>query len=518
MGVAKRGRRTRRHAALESSVSDQTNNPVSGANYRAPVNPYPPIEILNQDQLNSIHEASLKVIEETGMRILYDEGREIFRQAGAEVDDESMMVKIDRELLMESVAKAPSKIDLKYRNSDRNNSIGQGHVVFSAVGGAPNVSDIDNGKRPGTFEDFKNFLKLSQSFDIVHMVGGAPEPIDIDTSIRHLLVTQADVTLTDKFPHVYARGLGSIEDALEIIRIANGVSQDEFRNGVYCNTVVNTNSPLQLDVPMTQGIVEFAKAGQLTIITPFTLSGAMAPVTISGALVLQNLEALVGIALAQIVRPGAPVAYGGFTSNVDMKSGSPAFGTPEYTKAAFASGQLARFYDVPWRSSNVNASNAPDAQSAYESEMALWGALMGGANLIKHGAGWLEGGLTASYEKYIIDIEIMQMFAEIFHPFSVSAEDLALEAIRDVGPGGHFFGTQHTMERYKTAFYDPLVSDWQNYGSWTDAGSKDSAQRANSIYKRILQDYIQPGMDQARTDEIQEFVDQRTREGGVQML
>jgi len=518
MSGVKRGRRSRRHAAMEGSVTEQSNNPVSGANYRAPVNPYPPIEILSEDQLNSIHEASLKVIEETGMKILYAEGREIFRRAGAHVDDDSMMVKIDRGLLMESVKKAPSKVDLKYRNPERDNSIGKNNVVFSAVGGAPNVSDIDNGKRPGTFADFQNFLKLSQSFDIVHMVGGAPEPIDIDTSIRHLLVTQADVTLTDKLPHVYARGKGSIDDALEIIRIANEVSKEEFTQNVYCNTVVNTNSPLQLDIPMTQGIVEFAKAGQLTIITPFTLSGAMAPVTISGALVLQNLEALVGIALAQIVSPGAPVAYGGFTSNVDMKSGSPAFGTPEYTKAAFASGQLARFYDVPWRSSNVNASNAPDAQSAYESEMALWGALMGGANLIKHGAGWLEGGLTASYEKYIIDIEIMQMFAEIFHPFTVSAEDLALEAIEDVGPGGHFFGTEHTMERYKTAFYDPLLSDWQNYGSWTDAGSKDSAQRANTIYKRILNEYVEPAMNQATREEIQEFVDKRTKEGGVEML
>ena len=239
-------------------------------------------------------------------------------------------------------------------------------------------------------------------------------------------------------------------------------------------------------------------------------------VTISGALVLQNLEALFGIALSQIVNPGAPVAYGGFTSNVDMKSGSPAFGTPEYTKAAFASGQLARFYDLPWRSSNVNASNSPDAQSAYESQMALWGALMGGANIIKHGAGWLEGGLTASYEKFILDIEMMQMFAEIFHPFSVTADDLGLEAIADVGPGGHFFGTQHTIDRYKTAFYEPLVSDWQNFGAWTDAGSKDSASRANEIFKRNLSDYQKPPMDQSIEEQIQEFVDKRTLKAGVQ--
>ena len=518
MGVAKRGRRTRRHAALEGSVSEHSNNPGSGANYRAPVNPYPPVEILTEEQINNIHQASLKIIEETGMRILYDEGREIFKAAGAQVDEETMMVKIDRGLLMESIEKAPSTVQMTHRNADRSNSIGNGGVVFSAVGGAPNVSDMDNGKRPGSMQDFENFLKLSQSYDIVHMVGGAPEPIDISTNVRHLHVSQAIMTLTDKFPFVYARGLDAIKDGFEIVRIANGVSHEDFKKSVYCNTVVNTNSPLQLDVPMTQGIVEFARAGQLTIVTPFTLSGAMAPVTISGALVLQNLEALVGIALAQIVNPGAPVAYGGFTSNVDMKSGSPAFGTPEYTKAAFASGQLARFYDLPWRSSNVNASNAPDAQSAYESEMALWGALMGGANIIKHGAGWLEGGLTASYEKFIIDIEMMQMFAEVFHPFTVSVEDLALEAIKEVGPGGHFFGSEHTMERYKTAFYDPLVSDWQNYGSWIESGSKDSCERANALYKRTLNDYAPPPIAVEISEEIQEFVEQRIREGGVQMV
>ena len=518
MGNPKRGRRTRRHAALESSISEHSNHPVSGANYRAPNNPYPAIEILSADQVNSIHQASLKVIEETGMRVLNDEGRQILKAAGAQVDNETMMVKMDRGLLMESVSQAPASINMRHRDPERSNTAGQGGVVFSAVGGAPNVSDMDNGKRPGTFKDFQNFLKLSQSYDVVHMVGGAPEPIDIDTSIRHLYVTQAITTLTDKFPFVYCRGYGAIHDGFEIVRMANGLSEEEFTQGVYCNTVVNTNSPLQLDVPMTQGIIEFAKAGQLTIVTPFTLSGAMAPVTISGALVLQNLEALFGIALAQIVNPGAPVAYGGFTSNVDMKSGAPAFGTPEYTKAAFASGQLARFYNLPWRSSNVNASNAPDAQSAYESQMALWGALMGGANIIKHGAGWLEGGLTASYEKFILDIEMMQMFAEVFHPFPVTADDLALDAIADVGPGGHFFGTQHTMDRYKTAFYDPLVSDWQNFGAWTDAGSKDSASRANAIYKRNLNDYEKPPMDQSIEEEIQEFVDKRSREGGTQMI
>jgi len=221
------------------------------------------------------------------------------------------------------------------------------------------------------------------------------------------------------------------------------------------------------------------------ILTPFTLAGAMAPVTIAGALALQNAEALAGITLSQVTRPGAPVAYGGFTSNVDMRSGAPAFGTPEYTQAALASGQLARRYRLPFRTSNVTASNTPDAQAAYESEMALWGALMGGGNILLHGAGWLEGGLTASFEKFILDAEMLQMMAAFFDRFPVDEGALGLEAVREVGPGGHFFGAQHTIARYETAFYQPMLSDWRNFETWQEAGSETATQRANHIYKRM---------------------------------
>lgn len=513
-----KGRRSRRRSSQQVSGDHNQISDAQLAQYRAPKNPYKPIEILTTDHVNTIHEASLTLLEQTGMKVLYDEGRVLFKAAGAHVDEQSQMVKIDRELLMSLVKKAPSTVKLNHRNPQRSQMIGDGHLSFSAVGGAPNVSDMDRGKRPGTLADFQNFLRLSQSYDVIHLVGGAPEPIDIDSKFRHLHMLQSAMTLTDKFAHVYARGKGAIEDSFEIIRLANGLSEEQFKQGVYCNTVVNTNSPLQLDNPMTQGIIEFARAGQLTIITPFTLSGAMAPVTISGALTLQNAEALFGIALSQIASPGAPVAYGGFTSNVDMKSGSPAFGTPEYTKAAFASGQLARFYNLPWRSSNVNASNAPDAQSAYESQMALWGSIMGGADIIKHAAGWLEGGLTASYEKFIIDVEMLQMFTQLFEPLAMSADDLALEAIQGVGPGGHFFGCEHTMARYKDAFYNPLLSDWQNFGQWSDAGSQDSATRANKIMKKTLADYQPPALEKEREEAIQDFVDRRTREGGVVIL
>jgi trimethylamine--corrinoid protein Co-methyltransferase len=237
---------------------------------------------------------------------------------------------------------------------------------------------------------------------------------------------------------------------------------------------------------MLNGLMDFAEANQIVIITPFTLAGAMAPVTIAGALVLQHAEFLAALVINQLARPGAPVVYGAFTSNVDMKSGSPAFGTPEYVKASWGAGQLARKLGLPWRSSAPTASNAADAQGAYETQLSLWGAIQGGANIIAHTAGWLEGGLTASYEKFILDVEVAQMVAEICQPSPFDEAELALDAIREVGPGGHFFGCQHTMERYANAFYTPLVSDWSNFGQWTEAGSLTATQRANRIWKQVL--------------------------------
>jgi trimethylamine--corrinoid protein Co-methyltransferase len=278
--------------------------------------------------------------------------------------------------------------------------------------------------------------------------------------------------------------------------------------------IINTNTPLQLDIPMAEGLITMAEFGQAVAITPFTLAGAMAPVTLAGALALQHAEAMAGIALTQIVRPGSPVLYGGFTSNVDMKSGSPAFGTPEYLQAAQASGQLARRLGVPFRSSNVNAANSPDAQSAYESCLSLWGAITGQANLIKHAAGWLHGGLTASLEKLIIDAEILQMVAASLEPFEVNEETIALEAIGEVGPGGHFFGSPHTMARYESAFYAPLLSNWDNHETWLEAGSVDAEQRANQIWKQLLKEYQQPDIDPAIDEALRDYMGRRKQEIG----
>jgi len=294
--------------------------------------------------------------------------------------------------------------------------------------------------------------------------------------------------------------------------IVFGIDYEDLPQHVVIQGGINTNSPRLLDGPMAGGLIELAQAGQPVIITPFTLAGAMAPVTIIGAITQQNAEALAGIVLTQLVRPGVPVGYGGFTSNVDMRTGSPAFGTPEQTKATLITGQLCRRYKIPFRSSNTNASTSVDAQSAYESEMSLWGAVMGHANLIIHSAGWLEGGLVASFEKLIIDVEMLQMMAEFVEPLAVNDETLAIEAMREVQPGGHYFGATHTMDRYDSAFYAPIVSDWTNYENWNEAGGLDSAKRANAIWKQAINDYEQPPLDPAILEELEEYIAKRKQE------
>ncbi len=320
---------------------------------------------------------------------------------------------------------------------------------------------------------------------------------------------------SDKPTFLYSRGAGQVADGFEMVKIRNGLDDKTFQQRPYVYTVINTNSPLILDVPMCQGLIDFAAAGQINIITPFTLSGAMAPVTIPGALVQQHAEMLSGLVLTQAVRKGAPVVYGGFTSNVDMKSGAPAFGTPEYVRACWGTGQLARLVGLPWRSSASCVSNAPDAQAAHETQMALWGAVLGGANLVIHSAGWLEGGLSASYEKFILDIEHLQMMAELFQPVAFDAGELALDALREVGSGGHFFGTAHTMARYQSAFYAPYISDWSNYGQWQEAGALTADRRANARWKDVLAGFAPPYCDTAIIEATDAFVTRRIEEGGA---
>ena len=484
------------------------------AAWRHWINPYPPIEQFSADQIEAIHLASLEVLRDTGVKVLNPEACEIYRAGGMTLLDEGV-VRFDPDRVLALIEQAPGQVTLQGRGADRNVTIGGRHVGICTTGGTPNFSDLDGGRRPGTLAHLDDFCRLAQSFDVIHMIGPFVEAQDVPPNLRHLAMTRSVVTLTDKVPFVFFRGTEAVADAYEIIRIGFGLTPEAFQDTPVSYSVANSNSPLQLDHLMCRGIIDAARMGQLMVLTPFTLAGAMAPVTLAGALVLQNAEALAGLALSQLVRPGAPVCYGSFTSNVDMKTGAPAFGTPEYTKAAFASGQLARRYGLPLRSSGVTASNAPDAQAAYEMQMSLWGALMGGTNLLLPGAGWLEGGLTASAEKFIMDVEMLQMFAELFKPVAVDAATLGIEAIADVGHGGHFFGTQHTLERFETAFYSPLLSDWSNFENWRDKGSVDATQRANRIYKDKLAAYEPPAIDPARLEEIDTFIAKRTEEGGA---
>ncbi len=477
---------------------------------------YAPTDVLSADELESIHRASLQVLAEIGMDFLDPDARELLRAAGAQVEPGVARVRFDPDLVMERIRTAPSSFTLHAWNPAHHLELGGDWTAFGTVGSPPNVADLDGGRRIGNRADYQNLLRLGQSLDTVHFLSGYPvEPVDIHPSVRHLHALHDALTLMDKPIHAYSLGRQRNLDALELVRIARGVDDATLDREPSVFTIVNSSSPLRLDTPMLQGIMAFAERNQVVCITPFTLAGAMAPVTLAGALVEQNAEALAGMVMTQVVRPGAPVIYGGFTSNVDMQSGAPAFGTPEYMRTAMIGGQLARRYGVPYRSSNVSAANALDAQAAYESVFSLWGAIMGGVNLLMHGAGWMEGGLHASYEKMILDAELLGMVEAFLDPVVVDDDTLALEAMREVGPGGHFFGAEHTQSRYKTAFHKPMLSDWRNYETWQEAGSPQVPEKANRIWKELLAAYEPPPMDPAIREELDAFVARRVAEGGV---
>jgi len=461
-------------------------------------NTYGPMKVISDDQVEAIHNASMRILEELGIELMSEPARALFRDAGAEVDDASGIVRVDRDLVMRTVAKAPSKYTLTPRNPDRAVTFGGDHISFSLTAGPPNVHDCIDGRRPGNLPDFIKFTKLAQHFNAIHILGNQVcAPVEMPANNRHLDTYNANLTYSDKSFHCTAIGRGRALDGITMMALSRGMTLDEIKDHPSLTTIISVNSPRRFDGEMAEGLMTMAEFGQSCAVTPFTLMGAMTPVTLAAALAQQNAEALFGIMLTQLTRPGAPVLYGSYTSNVDMRSGAPAFGTPENTKANVASGQLARRYDLPYRVSPTNASNAPDAQAIYETEMALWGTILGGGNLIYHAAGWLEGGLTASFEKFILDIELIQHMIEYLKPIEINEAELGFEAMRDVPTGGHFFGHGHTMERYEHAFYQPLVSDWQNHENWKIAGAKDATMRATELWQKALEEYEQPAMDPA---------------------
>jgi len=490
--------------------------PLPQLPWQAVTNPYAPMEVLTADQLEAIHLTSLRILEELGIELMSRRARELLRTAGADVDDATGTVRLDRGLVEHALATAPSTFTLTPRNAAKRVTLGGNHINFGLVAGPPNVHDCERGRRAGNFRDYCDFIRLAHYFNAIHLIGNQVcAPVDLPANSRHLDAYLANLTYSDLAFHCTAIGAGRAVDGIRMMAIARGIGIEQIAASPGVMTIISVNSPRRFDEAMADGLIAMATHGQPVVITPFTLMGAMAPVSLAAALAQQNAEALFGVVLAQSVRPGTPVMYGAFTSNVDMRSGAPAFGTPENAKANVASGQLARRYRLPYRTSNASASNAADAQGAYETEMALWGAILGHGNLVYHAAGWQEGGLTASFEKLVLDVEMLQLMMEFLRPIVVDEAELGFDAIRRVQTGGHFFGEPHTMERYEHAFYQPLVSNWQNFESWELAGGKDATMRATEIWKRALAEYEEPTPDAAVREALEEYVATRRAEIGA---
>lgn len=504
-----------RRGGGRSGRSSRSGTGIPQLPWQRVVNPYAPMELLTPEQMDRLHATSMRILSDLGIRVMGSTVMDLFARAGAIVDRDASTVRIDESLVTEALRTVPRSFTLTSRNPERELLFGGNAMVFGLVAGPPNVHDRVNGRRSGNLADYENFIRLAHHFNAIHMIGNqVVAPVELPANNRHLDTYRANLTLSDRCFHLSAIGRGRTMDGIAMTAIARGISVEEMRASPGVTTIISVNSPRLFDEQMAEGLIAMATHGQPVSITPFTLMGAMTPVTLAAALAQQNAEALFGVVLTQLVNPGTPVMYGSFTSNVDMRSGAPAFGTPENAKANVVGGQLARRYGLPYRTSNSNASNAVDLQAAYETGMATWGAVLGGANLIYHAAGWLQGGLTASYEKLILDVEILQNMIEFLRPLPFSEDDLGFEAIRDVPTGGHFFGSPHTMARYETAFYRPMLSDWTNYENWEIAGSHDALDRATALWQQALRDYEEPVMDPAVREELDAYVARRKEEIG----
>lgn len=501
-------RRSRRNAGADTSPARETN-------YHRLKNPFPPMEVFSADHIADMHQTALRVLEELGIKVLLPKARRAFAAAGARVDEATEMVHIGREIVEAALKTAPKSITGRAGVCDKDILLELGQINFQPGAGAPHATDLERGRRPGSARDFRELIQLTNHFDVFQMMPPLIEPQDIATNIRHYFTMEAQLTLSQKFPFVFSRGTPQVRESFEMLQDFRGLSDEDFAAAPHCYTIINTNSPRTLDVPMAQGLIDFAKAGQVSIVTPFTLMGAMAPITVAGAITLSHAEALAAITLTQITNPGAPVCYGTFTSNVDMRSGAPAFGTPAHFQASLAAGQLARSMGLPWRSAAGSAANLNDVQAANENQMGLWGCLMAGATVIIHSAGWLEGGLTVSYEKLITDVEVLNMVAELCAGAQAGTDEIGFDALTEVDPSGHFFATTQTMARYTTEFYEPIVHDYANFGTWTERGAQDASTRATAVWQRILADDPHPPVDPDRTAALKDYIAKRTEAGGA---
>lgn len=491
----------------------RSQSPFAGIAFRRIQNHFPPLEVITAEQIEQLHDASMHILEQIGISFMDAESLDLWEQAGARVDHQRQHVWFDRDQILELVAKAPSQFTWRARNPEHDMFVGANFTMFAPNGGVIFAQDLDAGRRPGTLADYYNFLRLTQLCPVLHTTGDQlVAPHDTPVSFRHLRRSYGAWTLCDKVAMEAPHGRIIPADAIEMANIVFGSDVTKFNEPVL-GGIINSSSPLRYDDRMLGGMITYGRAGQVLIITPFVLAGAMSPITIAAAVAQQNAEALAGIAFVQLVRPGSPVIYGGFTSNVDMKSGAPAFGTPEGAWAMAIGAQLARRYNLPYRGSgSLNTAKTPDAQAAYETMWTTWPAILAHTNFLMHAVGWLEGGLTVSYEKMIIDMENLAMFQHFLAGLEISEETLALDMIAAVPPGGHHFGTPHTQARYATEFYPNFLSNRENFEVWEQNGGLDTAQRANKIWKQLLAEYEAPPIDEGVKTALEEFVERRERE------
>jgi trimethylamine--corrinoid protein Co-methyltransferase len=475
-------------------------------------NAMPRYEILSADAMAKLDAGWRRLVTEIGVQFDSERARELFRQAGQRVEEETVF--FDPEFLLEQVAKAPREFDVQARNPENSIHIGGDSMAFGAVYGPPFVREGDV-RRDATMNDFQRFAKLAQSFPVLDSAGGIIcEPNDAPLDSRHLDMTFALQTLTDKVHMGNVVSGVNARDTIAMSEIVFG-GRDKIVETPTLISLINCNSPLRWDERMLESLFEYTLAGQPCVVTPFILMGAMSPVTIPAALVQQIAEALSGIALTQLINPGAPVIFGSFLSNIDMQSGSPTFGTPESGIGLLCTGQIARHFGLPFRSGGgLTSSQVADAQAGYEALMTMLPTFLAGANWVMHSAGWLEGGLVAGFEKFIVDVEILQMMQAEFKPLEIDDDSLAFGAHEEVGHGGHFLGAMHTMERFRTCFYRPLLSSSDNYEKWTRTGALDTNARATKIYQKTLEEYVAPPLDDAIRAELEEYVVRRRAELG----
>ncbi len=471
-----------------------------------------PYEVLDEEGLELIERNSDFILKEIGIEFRGDpEVLDLWRDAGADVQGERVRFETGmcRQLIH---ATAPKEFVQHARNPERSVTIGGPNTVFVPAYGPPFVRDLDRGRRYATLEDFQNFVKLAYASPWLHHSGGTVcEPVDVPVPKRHLDMVLAHMTLTDKAFMGSVTAPSRAEDTLAMARLAYG---DAFVDSqCVLISLINANSPLVFDETMLGALKVYARAGQACVISPFILAGAMSPVMSAGTLAQLYAEAQAGMALTQILRPGAPVVFGTFASSISMQSGAPTFGTPEPALVLFGAAQLARRLGVPFRSGGgLCGSKIPDAQAAYEAANTLNATLMAGVNFALHAAGWLEGGLVMSYEKFVMDADQLGILQTLAHGINLSADGQALSAIQEVGPGGHFLGCAHTQAHFETAFYRSPIADNNSFEQWAADGEKDAAARANTLWKRTLADYQPPALDEGINEALGEYVAQRKRE------